>query len=146
MICIRRCERADLDALDWDGSAERSLIAATFARAERGASEMLVAEDDAIVGQVWIDFDREPDCAMLWALRVKPAWWGRGIATALLTTAEQLVAACAIGWTLSEVAPDNLRARQLFERRGYTLARVHRGRLLFRKRVMHDRPESQPSC
>ena len=140
MICIRRCERADLGALEWDGPADRPLIAATFARAERGGCEMLVAEEDAIVGQVWIDFDRDPDCAMLWALRVKPEYRRRGIATALLATAEQLVAACALRWTLLEVEPENLAARALYDRHGYKVTRVDAtGRLVLCKRIAHLR-------
>ena len=88
-----------------------------------------------------------PDFAALWALRVKPAWWGRGIATALLTTAEQLVTARALSWTTIEVRRDNLRARTLFERRGYELARVRGANcLVLRKRITHADTHTQPSC
>lgn len=144
MICIRRCERADLGALEWDGPAVRPLIAATFARAERGACEMLVAEEDAIVGQVWIDLDRDPDCGGLWALHVEPAYRRRGIATALLETAEQLVAACALRWALVEVEPDNLAARALYDRQGYKVVRVDgSGRLVLCKRIAHLRGRAE---
>jgi GNAT superfamily N-acetyltransferase len=119
---VRRCDPADLPALEWSAALheERPVIAWAFARAQRGEMIMLVAQVGPwLVGQIWIDLARKPGIALLWALRVQPDWRGRGIGTSLIAAAER--EAARVGWREAELAvvPGNARARALYERLGY---------------------------
>lgn len=119
---IRQCRADDLDALEWEGelSRDRAIIRDTFARTQRDTMVMLVAEvDDVIVGQVWIDFARCADAAYVWAVRVRRAWRGRGIASRLLAAAEQLSESRGLAIVELDVEVANKLARGFYERRGY---------------------------
>jgi GNAT superfamily N-acetyltransferase len=121
-VVVRRCRRPDLPLLEWDGefTPARALFAQLFALARRGAIVMLVAGcAREHLGQIWIDLARTPPGALLWALRVKPTWRGRGVGTQLIMVAEQVAASLARPWAEIEVEPGNLRARALYERLGY---------------------------
>jgi ribosomal protein S18 acetylase RimI-like enzyme len=56
---------------------------------------------------------------VLWALRVKPGWRGRGIGTRLIAAAEQVARRAGRSWAELEVEPHNTRARALYEGLGY---------------------------
>ncbi len=121
-LVIRPCGRGDLRALEWvDGAHDdRALIRWVFERARHGQMMMLVAAcGRELVGQIWIDFGRKLQIAVLWALRVKPAWQGRGVGTLLIAISERL--ARADGARISElcVELDNPRARRFYEHLGY---------------------------
>lgn len=121
-VVIRRCRRSDLALLEWDGefARARALFARLFAFAHRRGIVMLVASRGRDhLGQIWVDLARNPPGALLWALRVKPGWRGRGVGTQLITAAEQVAARLAHPWAEIEVEPGNLRARALYERLGY---------------------------
>jgi ribosomal protein S18 acetylase RimI-like enzyme len=123
---IRRCRRTDLAALEWDGqyTHDRAIIDRAYARTRERTAVMLVAvEGGEHVGQLWIDLARAHDLALIWAVRVKPAWRRCGIATRLLERAEQLIAGRGISGVEIEVEPANLAARRLYERRGYVHVR-----------------------
>ncbi len=121
-MVIRGCRESDLDALEWDGqfAHDRAVIRSTFAHTRRGTMLMLVAEHrGAHVGQAWIDLRRAPRTAVVWALRVKPSWQGRGIATRLLARCERAIAARSLHVAELEVEPANTEARRLYEKAGY---------------------------
>jgi ribosomal protein S18 acetylase RimI-like enzyme len=119
---IRSCARDDLAALEWDGAfaACRAVFAQMFEAAEAGRMAMLIAtRADAHVGQIWIDLDRDPLRALLWALRVKPAYRGLGIGAALVAEGERVARRAGRTRAELEVEPVNTRARRLYERLGY---------------------------
>ncbi len=124
IMIIRHCGRADLDALEWDGAYthDREIIGYAFVRSLERSVVMLVAEiDRELVGQVWIDLMRVPESAYVWALRVKPAWRGRGIGEALVRAAERAALAAGLGMVELDLEPHNRRARRFYERLGYAL-------------------------
>jgi ribosomal protein S18 acetylase RimI-like enzyme len=130
-IVIRRCEQADLAALEWFGefTPHREIIEQVFAAQGRGEQVMLMAAfDEAPLGQVWIDLKRkrEESTAVVWALRVFHWFHGRGIGTRLLRAAEKVVTA--IGWSCVEIGVEhaNTRALALYQRQGYKRAGEHR--------------------
>jgi len=142
-MVIRACEPEDLAALEWGGefTHDRSMIEMVHDLSRAGTMAMLVADTgDELVGQVWVDFARSPEIATLWALRVRPQWRRRGLASALLAAAEALARARRVPYTELEVDPANTAARQLYARRGYAEAeRDSAGRIVLRKRI--DRPQ-----
>jgi GNAT superfamily N-acetyltransferase len=121
-VVIRRCRRGDLRALEWDGVFRDAapLFTRMFELAEHGAMVMLVATcRGEHVGQIWIDLARDREGAVLWALRVKPAWRGRGLGRRLIAAAEHISRHHRRGWVEIEAEPNNLRARALYESLGY---------------------------
>ena len=121
-IVIRRCRRGDLRAHAWGPYRDAlPMIARVFELAERGTMVMLVATTgNRHVGQSWLDLARYRTGAVLWALRVKPAWRGRGIGTRLIAAAEQTARRAGRAWLEIEVELGNTRARELYERLGYS--------------------------
>ncbi|MDB4957603.1 MAG: acetyltransferase [Myxococcales bacterium] len=121
-LVIRHCGRADLRELEWSRQirADRRLIETVFqATHERGIAMLVARIERTLVGQIWIDFDRKPDIALLWALRVRPGWRGHGIGSQLIIAGEREArrkGACA---TELAVEPHNQRARALYRRLGY---------------------------
>jgi ribosomal protein S18 acetylase RimI-like enzyme len=138
-MVIRACRPEDLAALEWGGefTHDRSLIDMVHDLSRAGKMAMLVADTgDQLVGQVWVDFARSQDVATLWALRVRPRWRRRGLASALLAASESLARARRVSYTELEVEPTNTAALQLYARRGYAEAsRDTAGRLVLRKRM-----------
>jgi ribosomal protein S18 acetylase RimI-like enzyme len=136
-MIIRAYRQEDLATLDWGGEFphDRSLIGMAHDLSRAGKMAMLVADTgEELVGQVWVDFTRSPEAATLWALRVRPAWRRRGLATGLLAAAEALARDRRFPYTELEVDPANHAALQLYDRRGYVEAgRDLTGRLVLRK-------------
>lgn len=135
---IRCCRESDLAALEWDGefAHDRHIIHSTFARTREGTTLMLVAEDrSAHLGQAWIDLRGVPGIGRIWALRVKPSCRGRGIGARLLRASEEVIASRGLRVAELEVQPQNVPARRLYEKLGYThvrsdLALDERGHIL----------------
>ena len=120
-LVIRPCRATDLDALEWDGefAHDRSIIDGAFAQMQSGTMVMLVAELAGFhIGQVWLDFARKPDRALLWALRVKPHCQHSGIGSRLVAAAERTSRARGAESIELEVEPGNS-VRRFYERCGY---------------------------
>ena len=121
-LVIRRCERSDLRSLEWSPHLrrDRPLIEHVYEQTGRGTAAMLVATlGRDFVGQVWVDFARKPGVAILWCLRVRHGFQGRGIGTQLVLAGEREARRAAARETELAVEPDNPRARALYVRLGY---------------------------
>jgi ribosomal protein S18 acetylase RimI-like enzyme len=122
-VGIRLCEERDLELFGAFGSDQH----VQYCREEFGrgpsAVTILVAvdESDAPVGKLHLDFEgRAADrCAILSAAGVTPELRGRGIGTALMHAAEELVCNRGFHSIVLGVEESNPRARRLYERLGY---------------------------
>jgi GNAT superfamily N-acetyltransferase len=132
-IEIRPLREGDLDDLEWD--SEQAIQADHVRRTvdERGDDVvfLIALANGHPVGRLGIDFGRKADEGMvhLWAFGVLPALQRLGIGTALMRTAESLIAASPRGATVVEVGVDewNQDAAKLYRRLGYSDGGVERG-------------------
>lgn len=122
---VRACQTDDLRALEWSGAftEHRAIIERTFERQQAGEAVMLLAvtRDAAAfpVGQVWLDFARRRDRALIWAVRTHPSLIGRGIGAGLMRRAEAV--ALARGRVVAELGVEkaNRPALRFYRRLGY---------------------------
>jgi GNAT superfamily N-acetyltransferase len=124
-VAIRLAREPDLELLEWFGAmrAHRRVIQEAYARQLAGENWMLVAEVRGFpVGQLWIDLQKKPDAAVLWAFRVMPPFLGLGIGGRLMETAEQLVGVRGSPGEL-EIGAElwNREVLRLYERYGYRM-------------------------
>ncbi len=123
-ISIRHAVEDDLPLLEWHGliTPYRELLHKAFARAEAGEVLYLVADRGGFpVGQVQVDLTkrRDQNTAVIWALRVLPAFQNLGIGTRLIRAAETLIEARGYALVELSVEQDNPNAKRLYERLGY---------------------------
>lgn len=119
---IRRCRSSDLRRLEWSDELrdDRSLVEWVYERASAGELTMLVAVvGPDPIGQIWIDYQRKSEIAVLWALRIVPSWRRRGIATRLVRAAEDEALMAGAWVTELGVERDNEAARTLYFALGY---------------------------
>jgi GNAT superfamily N-acetyltransferase len=99
-----------------------------LARQRRGNALYLIAWlEEAPVGHVLLKFTTagdpggpgRPECPHIEDLLVKPEWRGRGIGSSLLEAAERAAAERGCARVGLNVATENVRARELYARRGY---------------------------
>jgi len=129
-VVIRQAELDDLPGLEWDGEFThfRRVYADAYQRAKRGLSLIWVAHlpTRGIIGQVFIQLvcDRVELAdgrtrAYLYSFRVRPEYRSAGLGSRIMQVVEDdLIARGVLTLTLN-VAKDNPRAQQLYERRGY---------------------------
>jgi ribosomal protein S18 acetylase RimI-like enzyme len=122
-VAIRPCEDRDLEHFGAFGSEQHvGYCREEFGRGS-GALTILVAVDDtdAPVGKLHLDFEsRAADrSAILIAAGVAPELRSRGIGTALIHVAEELVCKRGFRAIVLGVEDSNPHARSLYERLGY---------------------------
>ncbi|MBW6456728.1 MAG: GNAT family N-acetyltransferase [Trueperaceae bacterium] len=66
------------------------------------------------------------DLAVLWDVRVAPAWRGRGIGAALFRAAEAWAEARGASWLKAETQNVNVAACRFYARQGCVLGAIHR--------------------
>lgn len=101
---------------------DREIIDAEYERHRAGTNVMLVADfNKAPVGQIWIDLEKKATerIGVLWALRVFPWFQKMRIGTRLLEAAERVLRQRGYRTAELSVAKNNLRAKRLYERKGY---------------------------
>ncbi len=128
-VLIRMLQEHDLPALEWDGEYRhyRQVFRANYEDMRRGQRLMLVAVREAeMIGQVFVQLNSAErqyadGCgrAYLYALRVRPAWRGRGIGRNLVTAAEDQLRQRGFTIAVIAVAKTNERAQRLYQRLGY---------------------------
>jgi ribosomal protein S18 acetylase RimI-like enzyme len=138
-VVIRQIRQEDLPGLEWDGEFQhfRRVYADAFRRAHSGLSVMWVADlpGSGLIGQVFIQLtcDR-PELAdgnkraYLYSFRIRPDFRSAGLGTRMMEIVEADLQQRGFQFVTLNVAKDNPRAAQLYERRGY-------------KRVAHE-----PGC
>jgi ribosomal protein S18 acetylase RimI-like enzyme len=122
-VAIRSCEERDLEHFEALGSPQH----VEYCREQYGrgtsALEILVAVDgdDVPVGKLHLDFETHAAgrTALLIAAAVAPELRGRGIGTALMAAAEELVCSRGFEAIVLGVEDSNPGARRLYERLGY---------------------------
>ncbi|HEY44164.1 MAG TPA: GNAT family N-acetyltransferase [Anaerolineae bacterium] len=130
-VHIRHVEDADLPALEWGGEYRRyrRIYRRAMEEARQGRRILFVAEmDGEIVGQIFVQlgFSRsrrrgKSTTGYLQSFRIKPFFRNRGIGTRLIHQAEQVLKERGFQRAVIAVAQDNLDARRLYERQGYSV-------------------------
>ena len=138
---IRPAVDADLPGMEWEGAYRqyRRVYRHVMEEMHLGKRLILVAEcDDFVVGQIFIQFNAhraDIHCgsfsAYLHAFRVRPAYRNRGIGTRLVLEAESVLCQAKYERVAIAVAKDNLGARRLYERLGYSFYNNDPGRWSF---------------
>jgi ribosomal protein S18 acetylase RimI-like enzyme len=154
---IRPLEEGDLSALEWGGSFLhfRQLFRQAYEDMRLGTRLLLVMEHRAsgeIVGQVFIQWNSsDPRFAdgrrrgYLYALRIKPAFRERGLGTRLIRAAEDELWKRGMDTASIGVEKNNLRARALYERRGYRVIAEDPGRWSYTDHEGHIREVIEPA-
>jgi len=135
-VVIRPAGLPDLEALEWFGQYAhyRRLFRETWHDQQRGLRLMLVADFNRFpVGQIFLQLQSSrptPDQTTriyYYALRVLDPFQRFGIGTALLQAAEDFAVRQHYGWATIAAGKDNPAARQMYERRGYTVCGEEEG-------------------
>jgi ribosomal protein S18 acetylase RimI-like enzyme len=137
---IRPVEERDLSALEWDGTYIhfRRLFRQAYEDMRIGTRQLLMMEHKEtgeMIGQVFIQWtSSDPRFAdgarrgYLYALRIKPAFRGRGLGTRILIAAEDELRRRGMDTAAIGVEKNNPRARALYERQGYRIIADDPGR------------------
>lgn len=129
-VVIRLLKRDDLPDLEWDGEFThfRRVYADAYQRMLRGLSLLWVAElpGKGVIGQVFIQLtcDRPEladgrERAYLYSFRVRKEYRSNGLGARILETVEEDLHQRNFQFVTLNVARDNLRAQQLYIRKGY---------------------------
>ena len=130
-VLIRPLRRADLSALEWEGSYIhfRRLYARAYRRARKGNAMLWLAElpGDKLLGQLFVLLRSDVDLgladgkhqAFIHSFRVRPAYRSAGLGSRLLENAEQDLRRRGFRLVSLNVAVDNSRAIHFYERKGY---------------------------
>ncbi len=138
-VMIRQVVREDLPGLEWEGeySHFRRLYAEAFHRVEKGEAVLWVAEipGAGLIGQLFVHLESQrreladgETRAYIYGFRVRPVYRGKGIGTRILEVAETDLIQRGYRKVVLNVGRDNLQARQLYERTGYTIVGTDPGR------------------
>jgi ribosomal protein S18 acetylase RimI-like enzyme len=131
-VIIRHIVESDLTALEWEGEFKhfRRLYQDAYRRMLRGLSVLWIAElpDVGALGQVFIQLqcDRPELCdgvnkAYLYGFRVRPAYRGCGLGSAMMSTVEQDLCSRGFSALTLNVARENMDAIRLYHRRGFRI-------------------------
>ena len=131
-VVIRHLQQKDLFALEWDGEFThfRRVYAEAYERMLSGLSVLWVAElaGAGIIGQVFIQLtcDR-PELAdgaqraYLYSFRVRTPYRSGGLGSRIMQTVENDLRSRRFTSVTLNVARDNYRAMQLYQRRGFRI-------------------------
>lgn len=123
-LVLRACEESDLAALEWFGmfTPHRSMLRDAWRRHCAGKNLCYVVDYAGFpIAQAWVDLERprEPNTAMLWAVRVFPLFQGQGVGRFMLQEIERDVASRGVAGLWLGVEKHNTRARAFYARLGY---------------------------
>jgi len=129
-VIIRQARKADLADLEWEGELThfRRVFADAYRRQEQGLTLIWIAALPGVglIGQVFIQFicDRHEladgkQRAYLYSFRVRPEYRDRGVGSRVMQVVEDDLRERGFTHLTLNVAKDNPRAQQLYERHGY---------------------------
>ena len=138
-VTVRLARHDDLPKLEWFGQYRRfrALYARSFREQEAGRRLMLLADVGGFpVGHIFVSLrsgeTSSPPHAYFYSFRVLEMFRGLGIGSFLLAHAESAAQNAGCSRALIAVAKTNLRAQQLYERRGYRVFAEDPGRWEYR--------------
>lgn len=137
-IVIRQVTHTDLPALEWGGQYKhfRRLFRRAFERAREGKAVLWIAElpGEGILGQIFVQLVTQRSAladgntrAYIYAFRVRPEHRGEGLGTLLLETVEEDLRRRGFKRVCLNVGRNNLDARRLYERLGYSVVASEAG-------------------
>ena len=137
-VDIRHVAIEDLPALEWEGEYTdfRRVYADTYQRSINGLAVLWVADlvGIGIIGQAFVQFSCNNleladgvTRAYMYAFRVRPAYRSLGIGSRIIFIIKEDLPARGFHILTLNVAKDDARARQLYERLGYTVVADERG-------------------
>ena len=118
-----------LDGLSEQERASEWRVALANPPRHRGARLVAESEDGAVVAFALVgpaDGDLNAEVGELYAINVDPAHWGSGVGSELLVAATRQLETAGFGSAILWVHPDNRRARDFYEARGWSADGVER--------------------
>ncbi len=142
-ITIRRMQKSDLPALEWDGEYTRfrEVYLLEFERSQIGSSVLWVAEKpfDGIIGQLFVQLNAERQelanghsRAYMYAFRIRPPFRGAGLGTRMMQVMEDDLLHRGYNSITLNVGKTNYTARRLYSRLGYRVVAHEAGRWSYR--------------
>jgi ribosomal protein S18 acetylase RimI-like enzyme len=137
-IVIRQVRHNDLPALEWDGQYKhfRRLFRHAYQRGREGKAVLWIAElpGEGLIGQIFVQLVTHRSeladgntRAYIYAFRVRPEHRGEGLGTLLLETVEEDLRMRGFKNVCLNVGRDNINARRLYERLGYSVVASEEG-------------------
>lgn len=152
-LTIRIARREDIPKLEWYGQYAhyRHLFRRAYREQMLGRRLILIADSNNFpIGHIFIQFmndNNPPDevkRAYLYSLRVMETFRGYGIGTRLIQEAEGVIQDHGFAYSTIAVAKKNVRARQLYERLGYTIYAEDPGYWSYFDHLGHTRQVHEP--
>ena len=139
LILIRTVNREDLPSLEWNGEYRhfRILYQDIFQSSLRGEAIMWIAEHEVggIIGQLFVqlvsarsELADGVSRAYIYAFRVQANFRDQGIGSRMLQFAEESLLQRGYNWVSLNVGQDNIAARRLYTRLGYSIVSAEPGR------------------
>lgn len=138
-IAIRKMQKNDLPALEWDGEYTRfrNVYQVEFERSQIGSSVLWVAEKPGtgVIGQLFVQLNAERQelangfsRAYMYAFRIRPPYRRVGLGTRMIQVMEDDLLRRGFCQITLNVGKTNLSARRLYSRLGYRVVANESGR------------------
>ncbi len=156
LLRIRPLIEKDLPALEWEGEYLhfRRLYRQIYEDTFRGKALMWVAEwhGVGVIGQLFVQLSgirgelaNGVDRAYIFAVRIKPAFRGRGVGTRLLEIVEADLLRRGVQTVTLNVAKDNQEAQRFYRHLGYRIVADEPGRWSYIDHMGRRRYVTEPS-
>ncbi len=138
-IAIRKMQKSDLPALEWDGEyiRYREVYLLEFERSQIGSSVLWVADKPGagVIGQLFVQLNAERQelangqtRAYMYAFRIQPHYRKAGLGTRMIQVMEDDLLRRGFSWVTLNVGKINYSARRLYSRLGYRVVAHEAGR------------------
>lgn len=131
-LSIRKLEKADLPALEWDGEYThfRNMFLSLYNHIQNNTAMAWVVDlhETGIIGQLFLQLDCDRveladgwNRAYMYSFRIKPPYRSLGIGTRVLRVSEEYLLAKGFTRMTLNVARDNLDAIRLYKNTGFQI-------------------------